>query len=91
MMQAMQMQQEQAQQEQQVQQDKAQQEQAAKTQDQEAKFQQEIFKTVIQILGKLAEKNPAVLGQLTQLAGGMQQTPEAPATGINQEGGGLGA
>jgi hypothetical protein len=74
----------------QTQQDQVQQEQAAKTQEQDAKFQQEIFKTVIQILGKLAEKNPSVLGQLTQLAGGMQQAPKAPAAGINQEGGGLG-
>jgi hypothetical protein len=89
MMQMLQMQQAQAQQAQQVQADQAQQEQAVKAQEQDTKFKQEIFKTVIQILGKLAEKNPAILGQLTQLAGGMQ-TPGAPVAGINQEGGGLG-
>jgi hypothetical protein len=87
---AIQAQQAQAQQTQQAQQAQAQQQQAAKAQEQDAKFQQEIFKTVIQILGKLAEKNPAVLGQLTQLAGGMQQTNDTPVAGTNQEGGGLG-
>jgi hypothetical protein len=51
----------------------AQQVESAKMQQNQMEFQQDLVKTVIEIIGKLVEKNPMLLGELTNIAGGLNE------------------